>query len=724
MALNRLNQNLGNIDDNTTNFANLYVNGFPSGATIIGLKSQPDMVSMVIRADSAQTSDLTQWQNSAGTAVTRIDAAGNIVTSGTITASGLISAGYFTQNTAGAYANQWTKIASISLLSQYADSTILLDFINANSSVTDAARGRLYLRVKQQNAMGGVPQTPTMTLYNSGYFATSDFALILTQNDTVATSYDLYVKDTLGYNSIFYTPVMTRGISWTFYSNQAFSASLPSNLGVTNASFAPIVGGSGVITVGSGATVGLSITGANPQTADLQQWRTSTPLVVAGVSSSGYLYTGSTSVLNTSATVAAVIQSSIQTSAVGTIGQVIRGTASQTANLQEWQSSTSAVLSKITSAGVFSSPLGLIITAGVSYFNAAGDANGSFISSDTGRAQFAVNNAAVVPVTVRGAASQAVNLQDWQTSTPTTVASVDQTGAIQATAFSNKNYVRIVNPGGAEWSHTTGTVTGALAITFPVGGTNSMLSMTVKIYEYVTNESFEVKISGYNYATGNTWANNPTAYIIGNPGVDRQFTVRLGYTAGGKMVAYIGELASTWSYPQVFVTDIQLGYGGSSAAWLSGWSIGAQASAFENVTATITASQVGRQATANTASTLALRDASGNFAAGVITANNYKVSLTTGASDTVALDFTSGNGLITRAAAAAVTFTGANYSAGSTVTVRIVAGAAARAFTFPAGWVFVGSKPTQIAASKSGILTVTSFGTTEADCIASWVAQL
>lgn len=127
---------------------------------------------------------------------------------------------------------------------------------------------------------------------------------------------------------------------------------------------------------------------------------------------------------------------------------------------------------------------------------------------------------------------------------------------------------------------------------------------------------------------------------------------------------------------------------------------------------------------ANTVSTIVARNGSGNFSAGIITANNYKVNLTTAASDTVALDFTTGAGLITRAAAAAVTFTGANYSAGSTVTVRIVAGAAARAFTFPAGWVFVGSKPTQIAASKSGILTVTSFGTTEANCIASWVAQL
>lgn len=54
---------------------------------------------------------------------------------------------------------------------------------------------------------------------------------------------------------------------------------------------------------------------------------------------------------------------------------------------------------------------------------------------------------------------------------------------------------------------------------------------TIKVYEYTTNESFEVHVGGYMYPTGNTWGNNPFAYIVGNPSIDRRFTVRLGYTA-------------------------------------------------------------------------------------------------------------------------------------------------------------------------------------------------
>ena len=111
-------------------------------------------------------------------------------------------------------------------------------------------------------------------------------------------------------------------------------------------------------------------------------------------------------------------------------------------------------------------------------------------------------------------------------------------------------------------------------------------------------------------------------------------------------------------------------------------------------------------------------------ASGYVTATNYKVTVVSESSDTVALDFSTDGGLSTRTATGTVTFTGANYTAGSTITARVIAGGSSRTLAFPASWVFVGSKPTSIAASKSGILTVTSFGTTEADCIASWVVQL
>jgi hypothetical protein len=107
----------------------------------------------------------------------------------------------------------------------------------------------------------------------------------------------------------------------------------------------------------------------------------------------------------------------------------------------------------------------------------------------------------------------------------------------------------------------------------------------------------------------------------------------------------------------------------------------------------------------------------------IVTANNYDIGLTTLSTDSINLNFSGETGLYTRTAAGAITFTATNYRAGAIKTVRIVSGAALRNLTFPASWVFVGTKPTSIAASKTGILTVTSFGTTEADCVAAWTVQ-
>jgi hypothetical protein len=110
--------------------------------------------------------------------------------------------------------------------------------------------------------------------------------------------------------------------------------------------------------------------------------------------------------------------------------------------------------------------------------------------------------------------------------------------------------------------------------------------------------------------------------------------------------------------------------------------------------------------------------------AGIAQASNYDIGLTTLASDSIALNFSGETGLYTRTAAGNITFTGSNYRIGSIKTVRVIPGASSRNLTFPASWVFVGVKPTSVAANKTGILTVTSFGTTEGDCVAAWAVQL
>lgn len=94
-------------------------------------------------------------------------------------------------------------------------------------------------------------------------------------------------------------------------------------------------------TAGTGV-VGVVIRGVASQTANLQEWQDSSGVVKAGVSAAGFGFFG----LNG----ASSGQISVQASSASTVGMMIRGAASQTANLQEWQNSAGTVLGSISSA--------------------------------------------------------------------------------------------------------------------------------------------------------------------------------------------------------------------------------------------------------------------------------------------------------------------------------------------------------------------------------------
>ena len=91
-------------------------------------------------------------------------------------------------------------------------------------------------------------------------------------------------------------------------------------------------------------------------------------------------------------------------------------------------------------------------------------------------------------------------------------------------------------------------------------------------------------------------------------------------------------------------------------------------------------------------------------------------------STTTALDFSS-NEVQTISISANTTFTGSNYSAGSSKSVKITTDATTRTLTFPTGWKFIGTEPTDQAGSKVGILTLTCYGTTESDVVCAYAVE-
>jgi hypothetical protein len=150
--------------------------------------------------------------------------------------------------------------------------------------------------------------------------------------------------------------------------------------------------------------------------------------------------------------------------------------------------------------------------------------------------------------------------------------------------------LRVSNPGGASWGHQT-SPTGAIKITLPQSWTSTMMRMTVKIYEYAADESFEVELGGYNVASSPGYWVNTFAHIISSAAVDRNFTVRFGHD-GTYCAIYIGELTSSWTYPQIAVTNFEAGFSSYDAAnWVDGWDIGTVTS-FGTISSTETSTQV------------------------------------------------------------------------------------------------------------------------------------
>lgn len=127
-----------------------------------------------------------------------------------------------------------------------------------------------------------------------------------------------------------------------------------------------------------------------------------------------------------------------------------------------------------------------------------------------------------------------------------------------------KNNIYVYKPDGADYRANKDIQTGAICISLPADIGNTMVSMWIDVYNYVTNKSFSVHVGGYTY--NNQTFVNSFAMVYG-----ASHKVRLTYDNGFKI--YIGETTSTWGYPQISVRDVLISYSSKYISWLSGWSI-------------------------------------------------------------------------------------------------------------------------------------------------------
>lgn len=128
-------------------------------------------------------------------------------------------------------------------------------------------------------------------------------------------------------------------------------------------------------------------------------------------------------------------------------------------------------------------------------------------------------------------------------------------------------------------------------------------------------------------------------------------------------------------------------------------------------------------ATASALTTSGLITSNGNIQMGtgakITNIKNLQHEVSTSGVD---IDF-SEDQLQTISIASNTTFTTTNRAVGLSKTIRIITDGTIRTLAFPSDWKFIGAKPTEQAASKTGILTLTNFGTTDAYIVAAYAVE-
>lgn len=332
------------------------------------------VVGLVVKALAGQTADLLQVQSSAGGVLARIAASGAIRTDNNMIASayqGLAGGGYLYFG--GGNGQMVAAVASAPAFS----------VVGAAAQTADLQQWR--------NSAGGIQAK-------------------IAPNGVVTVD-----EDASGVQTVVGRAVRT-GANYLFRvgSGDIAGGAAPESLKIGDSSGYCLFVGSGRVTVAapSPGLVPLVAKGAVSQTADLQQWQDSAGGILTAVTVSGTISRSGGSFLLAPVSYA-THHARFVAQGTGQIPLVAKGIASQTANLQEWQDSTGAALARITN-------IGHVVTPSVLTDNVLPNAGTTVL--------FGPSTASVVKLTVRGAASQTANLQEWQSSSGGVLANIKSNG--------------------------------------------------------------------------------------------------------------------------------------------------------------------------------------------------------------------------------------------------------------------------------------------------------
>ncbi len=138
---------------------------------------------------------------------------------------------------------------------------------------------------------------------------------------------------------------------------------------------------------------------------------------------------------------------------------------------------------------------------------------------------------------------------------------------------SSQSSLFIAQPGGAVLNSSISPHTGSIKIQLPQSWTNTMMTMQIRVFDYSSDESFDIFCGGYNYTgTGGGWYNT-FAYILTSPFEWRNFPVRFTHD-GSKCCIFIGDTNQVWNYPKFNVINFTANHTADDwDKWRDGWNI-------------------------------------------------------------------------------------------------------------------------------------------------------
>ena len=436
-------------------------------AMINSESSSASVVGQIIRGANSQTADLQQWQSSAGTTLSRIAPKGNIYIGATQSGlSGQINGtGTVTQNTSPLFVRGTQSGQNLIELWAYGKDAFITGAVGNGTSVTyttaiahgfttsdyviingiSQSGGSGNLNIAGGNTVSAVttytftvPNTSTQTYTSGGYVRNAEYPGNILQayrSDgmslfTIGSSGGFAMADVMSVANVGYQqaglsiqPNLTSSAAIRMYGRSAQTAEVLDVRNYINKS-----GGSdSIFAIVPDYSVSANADGYG---AWVRMRNAATP--ATNPTSAGYLYVGSGALnyMGTSNVPQQIVGADgsvkFTSATVATVGLIVKGLSSQTANLQEWQNSAGTVLAKVDSAGS--------LTIGTS---------GTFISASNGRGVFTTSGASQIALVVKGAASQSANLQEWQNSAGTVLAKVDATGKLTSLVDGSFNGVRV-----------------------------------------------------------------------------------------------------------------------------------------------------------------------------------------------------------------------------------------------------------------------------------------